>query len=150
MCLGVLYHPPSSSTALFDTLLDIIYEVNCFTFSQIVLIGDFNTNVLVHSSHRDYVLSLCNDFNLLQMVRDSTYVCSDGYSSLLDLVLVSDPICVLHCCTIPSLGNSNHHGIFLCLAYPLLTKEARPRRVVWRYTHVCLHEFGKSLCYTVC
>ena len=101
MCLGVLYHPPSSSTALFDTLLDIIYNVNPFTFSQFVLIGDFNTNMLVHSSNRNYVLSLCNYFNLSQMVRDSTYVRSDGYSSLLDLVLVSDPICVLHCCTIP-------------------------------------------------
>ena len=122
MCLGLLYHPPSSSTALLDTMLDTIYDVNPFTFSQFFLIGDFNTNMLVHSSNRDYVLSLCNHFNLSQMVRIVlTYVVmAIAHFWTLSLCLIQSVCCIV---SQNPLGNSDHHGILLCLDYPLLTKE---------------------------
>ena len=46
LCLGVFYRPPVSSVALFDSLLDVICVVNPFQFSQFVLVGDFNVNMM--------------------------------------------------------------------------------------------------------
>ena len=112
LCLGVFYRPPASSVALFDSLLDVIYVVNPFQFSQFVIVGDFNVNMMVCSSYNSYIVSFCSHFNLSQVVVDCTYVRADGYQSLLDLVFVSDPDHVVECSTVPPLPNSEQYGIF--------------------------------------
>ena len=91
MSWSLLSPPPVSSVALFDTLLDI----NPFQFSQFVMVGEFNVNMMARSSHSNHIVSLCSHLNLSQVVVDCTYVRADGYQSLLDLVLVSDPDHVL-------------------------------------------------------
>ena len=101
--------------------------MNPFLFSQFVLVSDFNGNMLVHSSYRDHIVTLSSHFNLTQVVVDSTYVCDDGYQSVLGLVLVSDPLHILECSTITFLGNSNHHDILFQLDCPLQVKQTRPR-----------------------
>ena len=121
---------------MFDSLLDVIYVVNPFQFSQFVIVGDFNVNMMVCSSYNSYIVSFCSHFNLLQVVVDCTYVRADGYQSLLDLVFVSDPDHVLECSTIPPLANSDHYGIFFRLSCPIQAKQIRPKREVWRYAHM--------------
>ena len=69
--------------------------------------------MLVHSSYKDHILSPSPYFNLSQVVVDSTYMyVHDGCLSLLDLAFVSDPLHVLECSMIPSLGNTDHHGVY--------------------------------------
>ena len=76
---GSVLSSPASSVALFDSLLDVIYVVNPFQFSQFGLVGDFNVNMMVHSSYNRYIVSFSSHFNLSQVVVDCTYVRADGY-----------------------------------------------------------------------
>ena len=71
---------------------------------------------------------------------DCTYVRANGYQSLLDLVLVSDPDHVLECNTIPPLANSDHYSIFFQLRCPIQANQAKPRREVWRDAHMDLDQ----------
>ena len=103
---------PASPVALFDTLLDVIYAVNPFLFSQLVLVGDVNVNMLLCFSYEDHIVSVSSHFNLTPVVVNNTYVRDDGYQLFLDLVIVSDSVHVLEYSMIPCLGNCDHYGIF--------------------------------------
>ena len=44
LCVGVYYRLPSSSSSIFDTLLDSLFSINPSYFSNFVLLGDLNVN----------------------------------------------------------------------------------------------------------
>ena len=46
VCLSLFYHPPSSSTAVLQVLQNYYLSINISKFSNFVVIGDFNINML--------------------------------------------------------------------------------------------------------
>ena len=41
-CISLLYRPPSLPAATFDDIFAVVHQINPFSFSGFVLIGDFN------------------------------------------------------------------------------------------------------------
>ena len=116
LCLGTFYRPPSSSVFIFDTFFDVLRSLGMSLFSNFVLLGDFNDDVLSNSC-------LCNQlnynilysFHLTQVMTEPTHAKPDVTSSLIDLVLMSIPESLSECVTVPPLANSDHLGMSLCI-----------------------------------
>ena len=111
-CISTFYRPPSSDVSYFDELCDTIDIV---TFSNYILLGDFNIN-FCNPSHPLYprLSNLCNSFMLTQVVTEPTHTSLSGSQSLIDLVLLSHPSQLVHCYTSPPLGSSDHRELCLC------------------------------------
>ena len=44
LCIGLLYRPPSSPASVFETLSSHLLDVSVSSFSNFVLLGDFNVD----------------------------------------------------------------------------------------------------------
>lgn len=88
---GTFYIPPHSSQNVWDEFeqsVDLALDSNC----DIIITGDFNINMLGNQKARlDNVLT---QFSLYQLITNPTYV-TEHSSSLLDLILVNNPHCIL-------------------------------------------------------
>ena len=73
LCLCLIYRPPSSPVSIFDDLCMSLFLLNPNQFSNFLLIGDFNVNLL-NKTH--YLFSYINDilcsFSLSQVVPSYT------------------------------------------------------------------------------
>lgn len=91
---GTFYIPPNSPPRTWDELdesVDIAISTNC----EVILTGDFNINQLSNNVASDRISSLKSRFSLHQLITSPTYF-TEHSSSLLDLILVSNPRSVLH------------------------------------------------------
>ena len=134
LCLGVFYRPPSSHPHIFDSLCEALLTVDTSHFSNFVLIGDFNVNLLCESSPLfSYICNLINSFTLTQVVDSPTHFTSENHCSLIDLIFVSNMYFFSNCSTIPQLSNSDHLGLLLSMKHCSGPSVSHPRRTVWRY-----------------
>ena len=98
---------------------------------------DFNVN-FCNYSHPFYrkLLNIFNSFCLSQVVSESTHLCSNGRSSMIDLIAMSSPSLFQSCKTIPALSNSDHLGLSLQSQWKHASQpQSHPKRIVWRYAH---------------
>lgn len=84
--IGNIYKPPSAPAESTDCILSTINSLDCNT--EKIILGDFNSNWLDRSSHRDR--NLFNSINLTQLINEPTRV-GPSSSSLIDWILVSHP-----------------------------------------------------------
>ena len=119
---------------LFDTLSSFDISV----FSNLVLVGDFNIDVLSQSHYLYHYLSRILDcFSLSQVSSTPTHCSQNGHQTLIDLVLLSSPEHLILCETVPPLGNSDHLGLHIMVngePRQHISKNTTRRRV-WRYAH---------------
>ena len=67
---------------------------------------------------------------------ESTCLCSNGSSSMIDLIAMSSPSLFQSCKTIPPLSNSDHLGLSLQSQWKHASQpQSHPKRIVWRYPH---------------
>ena len=89
---GTFYIPPTSDLQTWRNIEHSIdLALNCNY--DIILTGDFNINQL-NNNINDKIGSLMTQFSLHQLITEPTYV-TEHSSSLLDLILVSNPLSVL-------------------------------------------------------
>ena len=114
-CIGVLYHPPDSNHSVLDNVNHVLCTMDHTSFSNFVLLGDFNIdyNNTSHPFHH-HVLGFMSILCLTQVVSEPTRLSSHS-STLIYLVLLSQPPLLISCHTIPPLANSDHLGIHLKL-----------------------------------
>ena len=74
ICL--FYRPPSSAYSLLDTLFDTLCNIFVSLASNFYLIGDFNIDFFTPSFLYHKLLSIVTSFNLTQVVKVPTRVCS--------------------------------------------------------------------------
>ena len=130
--LGTFYRQPSSSVFVFDILFDILCSFDVTCFSNFILLGDFNVDVMSCSPLCNHLDAILQSFSLSQVVTEPTHIKHNGDLSLIDLVLMSAPETLSGCSTVPPLANSDHLGISIdILCRPL--RSIRKRRVIWRY-----------------
>ena len=146
-CISVLYRPPSSPVSFFDNFCNMLHSVSPHRFSSFVLVGDFNINFL-NKNHPYFckLQGILHLFSLSQTVSSPTHVSPTGISSLIDLVLVSNPAFILECSTIPPIANSDHYGIKLLLNWKHKTKQVcTAPRSVWCYKDADFDEASRLL-----
>lgn len=142
-CICLFYRPPSSLASIFDDLCTTIYLANPCRFSTFILLGDFNVNFFnPGSSLFLYLNDILSIFSLQQVVSSFTHISPNGPNSLIDLVLLSDPLYLHNCVTLPPLASSDHLGILLtmklcCPVHPI----KNPPRSVWIYNEA---DFGRA------
>ena len=107
--------------SLFDTLLSVICNyLNKYGRSDLILLGDFIVDFLNPHSTQFSKLSviMVSSLFLSQIVNEPTCPSGNGLAGLLlDLVFVSNPLCVTSCQTIPSLSNSDHLGLSISVFF---------------------------------
>ena len=132
--LGVFYRPPSSSTTQISRLHDILSLLRPQNLSNLVLCGDFNIDQTGNASPLSKVLhDLSLDFNISQVVQEPTRVTATT-SSLIDLVLLSNPSSLESCSTLSPIGTSDHFAIEVLLNLPSSKKNPTlPSKFVWLY-----------------
>ena len=132
--LGTFYRPPSSSVAIFDSLFNVLCSLNSNSFSNFILLGDFNVDMSSHFSNCNYMhlTNLLHSFSLTQVVDEPILVLHghNGASSLIDLVLMSTPQALRECVTVPPLANFDHLGICLQVESYSNTLQTCPKRRV--------------------
>ena len=89
--IGLLYRPPSSPASVFETLSSHLLDVSVSSFSNFVLLGDFNVdyNNLSHPLFSNLCNNIVNNFSLTQVVPGYTHSGPSGTCSLIDLVFIS-------------------------------------------------------------
>ena len=101
VAISLFYRPPSSPYSVLDKLLiSLCSHVAVTLFSNFILLGDFNVNVLnslhpLFSKLQSVASSLC----LTQVVTEPTHVVSNA-CSLIDLIFLSSPSNLISCVTI--------------------------------------------------
>ena len=107
MHIGLFYRPPSSPYDIFDRLHSCLLDFNVSTFSNFVLVGDFNVNVSNPSHPLLPKLNRMLDcLSLTQVVSEPTHTSHTGHTSIIDLVLISNPSTLSSCTTIPPASHS--------------------------------------------
>ena len=88
--VGILYRKPNNQSDFFENLeqnLEKLYTVT----NNVILLGDFNCNMLTDSSLSRKVHTLCTTMQMTQVISQSTRV--TPYSqSLIDLICISDSL----------------------------------------------------------
>ncbi len=132
--LGLFYRPPSASTS-FDALDQAMDEIPIHHRKSVVLIGDFNIDLLAdgllspgHCSLADFAAK----HNLSQAVTEPTRV-SNNTSTLIDHVYVSNIALLRSCCTVPPLASSDHRSVLVSLTWTQALVR-KVRRLVWKYS----------------
>ena len=137
LCLGVFYRPPSSPLSVFDTLSDTLSSLDHTSFTNFILLGDYNVNFLQPSS--PFYVHLCNimhSLSLTQVVTEPTHIGPNGQSSLIDLVFMSSPQVLTECSVIPQLANSDHLGLQVAIhGHPTIQHVLQKNQSIWRYAH---------------
>ena len=124
---GTFYGQPSSPSSSFDVLFDVLCSLNVTCFSNFILLGDFNVDVMSHSPLCNHLDNILQSFSLSQVVTEPTHIKHNHYgnSSLIDLVLMLAPETLSNCTTVPPLANSDHLGILIdihCKPHRILRK----------------------------
>ena len=58
VCIGTFYRPPSAPVSTWDSLFRVISTVNPSLFSNFLLLGDFNVNVLKPSPQNNHLTTV--------------------------------------------------------------------------------------------
>ena len=85
---GLFYRPPNSNGQYFTNIEDSISLAIDTGKSNIIVTGNFNFNIL-NAQARRKIDMLCTQFSLHQPIDQPTH-CTEHYSSLIDIILVSN------------------------------------------------------------
>ena len=132
---GVFYRPPNSSAMYASLLEDSIGLAVDTNITDIIIMGDFNLNIMDQSHYRK-TDSICKHFNLTQCIEEPTHF-TENSMSVIDLLFVKNRE------SIPTSGvgepclNLNVRypcpifGVFNCLK----PKYMSYKRKIWKYEY---------------
>ena len=86
--IGILYKKPDVGLSFFQCLNDQLDKI-CLNSDRVIIMGDFNVNMLKESNFSKKIRCLCNEFALSQIIKKPTRVTPHS-QTLIDLILVSN------------------------------------------------------------
>ncbi|XP_026731853.1 uncharacterized protein LOC113496734 [Trichoplusia ni] len=123
LILGVVYCPP---TVDYFSSIEPVLESIGSEYSHVIVMGDFNTDLLSENSLRSRkLLEIIRSSSLHVLPLQATHHIIDGHDTWLDLILSSSPSLVSASGQLPAPGFSHHDLIFL--SYSLKPPKPRPR-----------------------
>lgn len=108
LTIGNIYKPPNAPAETTKCILSTINSLDCT--NEKIILGDFNSNWLDHSSRNDR--NLLDSINLTQLIKEPTRV-GPSSSSLLDWILVSHPDRIIQSGVLPD--SFSEHSIIFCV-----------------------------------
>lgn len=108
LIIGNIYKPTNAPAETTECILSTINSLDCA--GKKIILGDFNSNWLAYSSHKDR--NLFNSINLTQLITEPTRV-GPNSSSLMDWILVSHPGRILKSGVLPD--SLSDHSIVFCI-----------------------------------
>lgn len=144
LLLGVVYRPPSSSFPGFLTEYENVLSGFVPMYSNILIQGDFNCNLLANNSESSSFISLMDTLCLEVLPTGATFHLPSGYSSLLDVSLVSSDNKVRLHGSMSAPGFSNHDLLYV--VYDLRCLKAKHTVITYRdYKNLNLEEFNRAV-----
>ena len=107
--VGTVYRQPSGSISFFDVLENNLDKAAAFS-DRIVLLGDFNCNMLTVNSLSNRLNELSSSTGLNQLIHEPTRVTPNS-STLIDLIYASNSLGQLQC-GVQSIGFSDHSLVY--------------------------------------
>ena len=104
-----IYRPPAADGSILDGLSDML-KLATNERKELMLIGDFNCNILSPNSYTDLLLSTTENYQLSQLLSEPTRITSKS-QTLIDLCFVSSPQCFHSSGTFP-LARNDHLMIY--------------------------------------
>ena len=114
-----LYRPPYSRIEIFDTSENLIENLDVEN-KEIILVGDFNCNLLAESrlNITNRLLDIANLFPLKQIIAEATRITKET-QTMLDLFFANKPENIINSGMV-HLGVSDHSLIYGCRKISLL------------------------------
>lgn len=136
--IGVCYRPPSGSANFCNDLHDCLSHVKVlFPRAAVILLGDFNFPNIVwsnsysyslpNSAEAEHFIRICSDFGLTQLVNFPTRV-TDTTSSILDLILTSEPDIVSSVSNVPGISDHDIIQANILLPFSRMRKQLKTIR----------------------
>ena len=119
-----------------DTLFNILSAFDIHVFSKLILLGDFNIDILTPSHYLYHHLSqLLDCFSLSQVNFTPTHCSQNGRQTLINLVLLSSHEHLISCETISPLGSSDHLGLHVVISGQARQNVIKSNtfRKIWHY-----------------
>ena len=110
--IGIVYRKPDANTSFFNTLEENIDRVMAVS-NNVMILGDFNCNMITNNSLSKKVNELCSFTQMEQIVKEPTRVTPHS-SSLIDLILTSSTISTVQS-GVQCIGFSDHSLVFTVL-----------------------------------
>ena len=86
--VGTFYRPPNSHPLILNDIENSIGLAVDTGISDIVILGDFNLNMLAIQSQRK-ITDLCQQYGLIQLINEATNF-TESSASIIDLIMVSN------------------------------------------------------------
>ena len=86
--VGTFYRPPNSLPLILSDIENSIGLAVDTGISNIVILGDFNLNMLATQSQRK-INDLCQQYGLIQLINEATNI-TETSASIIDLIMVSN------------------------------------------------------------
>lgn len=133
-CIALAYRPPSAPPQYFDSLSNVLLDLNIHTFSNFVLIGDLNVDVSTTSFSTSTLSCIFQQFGL-HLVSTSPTRTTDSTSTTIDVIACSNASSIMACDVVPQLGSSDHYGLSVSLSCGQEHNAhcTKPRRTIWHY-----------------
>lgn len=106
--LGYVYRPPSANNDWFDCI-DVLLDRISAEDKELILLGDFNFNLLLPDSSNKKWLDIVNTNNLTQLITSATRV-NDKTETLIDHIYTNNPDNILES-AVPILSVSDHYPV---------------------------------------
>jgi hypothetical protein len=112
--------PPTPTTAFFNELSDLI-DYSSQLQGHLILIGDINCPGKSGSQLDDRLITLLDDYNLIQRVKSPTYIAPSHLisDSLLDVVIHFTNPPPVRCVSVIDVGLSDHRLVIATLCIPV-------------------------------
>ncbi|KAI5719210.1 hypothetical protein M8J76_006861 [Diaphorina citri] len=144
LLLGVVYRPPRRSFVEFLTEYENILADFVPVYSNILIQGDFNCNLLNDTSESSSFHSLIDTLCLEVLPTGATFHLPSGYSSLLDLSMTSSSNKIKLHGSLSTPGFTNHDLLYV--VYDLRCSKSRNLLITYRdYKHLNLEELLRTL-----
>ena len=124
--IGFIYRNPKSASNWYDdfaTMMDAIENVE--HGKDMILLGDFNVNVLKDNSFWDSTISL---FNLHQMIKEPTRI-TRSTRSLIDHIYTNNPDRIVHS-NVYQTSMSDHFTVQCALASKIPKAQLKPQSII--------------------
>ena len=134
VCVVLAYKPPSTpAIQYFDSLDDVLFDINCSNFSNTIFLDDLNVDVSSPNFSSTALSNTIEHFGLHLHPTGPTWVCESSATTI-DIIASSVTGSSDYCKVVPSLSTSDHFGLLASLSCkyeaPSTTKG---RRKVWIY-----------------
>lgn len=115
LAIGVVYRPPNLHMEHLSEMEAVVRFLDMNGFTNIIILGDFNINMLESSRSSNIFNNLLNDLVLHQLIKDPTRVSGESHS-LIDLIIVKNKRMVIDSGVVEC-SLSDHNLIFCVIDF---------------------------------